>query len=664
VKAVKPGVRQGETSMRDKDSYDPMPRSARPLAMSRTRGTGARGARGAPLTGADDLVSRRTELVLRELDVLPTLPSVAAKLLKLGADEEADIKEIVRLIEADPTLTARLLSLCRKAATRTRYPITTVEMAVVMLGLEAVRSLVLSVQIFDWSNQTPRRTGGAKNKNAKPGDEPTKFNRIGFWQHSIAVACCADLLCREHPELEFHAEEAFVCGLVHDLGKLALDLVLPRAYSRVIELAEEREGNIADFERPIVGLDHHAAGAKLAERWGLPEIFRDVMLLHGLSVDAMPDTPHKRMVALVALSDSICRKMSLGWSGNLAVGADDKQLCLKGGFDYARVERMIPKLYEATSSRCRDLGLGDEPSQQLLIESILRANARLGRLNQELGESNRRLEVAQNQLAETRALTRLGEMTAGAAHELNNPLTVISARAQSLASRVREDRDRAAAQAIVDASERLSGLIRRLNRIATPPRPKVEPTDLRPMLEDVIKKSKARAAERDPTATDRVERTGAMIGIKLTIADGQEPARLDRELLTDALVEVVVNAIESGPRGTIEVRVQTDPDDDRLIIQVVDDGAGMSEHALNHALDPFFSQKPAGRQTGLGLALAHRLVQAHGGSLELTSRVGRGTTVSVGLEGWRCGREGSSNGIIAQEMLEESEADGDHRLAA
>lgn len=607
----------------------------------------------APAGSAQELVSRRTELVLRELDVLPTLPSVAARLLQLGSDDQADVKEIVRLIEADPTLTARLLSLCRKAATRTRYPITTVEMAVVMLGLEAVRSLVLSVQIFDWSNAAPRRPAGATKKGQRPpsgsdSDNASAFNRTGFWQHSIAVAGCADLICREHPELEMNPEEAFVCGLVHDLGKLALDLVLPKAYARVIELAEAREGNIADFERPICGLDHHAAGAKLAERWGLPDIFKDVMLLHGLPFDAIPDTPHKRMIATVTLADVICRRMCLGWSGNMTIGPDEGALCDGAGFNRERIERVIPKLYEATSSRCRDLGLGAEPSQQLLIESILLANARLGRLNHELGVANQRLDAAHAQIAETRALTRLGEMTAGAAHELNNPLTVISARAQSLAARLRDDRDKAMAQSIVDASARLSDLIGRLNRIATPPDLRPEPTDLRPMLEEVIKAAKGMAVTRraheggsgSAGSIGSAANRPTVVSVKLVIADGQEPARLDRELMTDALIELVVNAIESGPRSTVEARVYTDPDGDRLIFQIADDGVGMTEHALNHALDPFFSEKPAGRQTGLGLALAHRLVQAHGGTLELSSKPGKGTVVSVALGRWRGGRDG------------------------
>src|SRR5262249_10537231 len=151
-------------------------------------------------------------------------------------------------------------------------------MAVVMLGVEAVRSLVLSVEIFDWTNKTTdayRREGavgaatgkgrastkpggtGTATSTASPDGKPASaagaggFNRTGFWQHSIAVACCAELIAREHAGTDIHPEECFVCGLIHDLGKIALELVLPRAYARVIEIAEQRQGDIADFEKPI-----------------------------------------------------------------------------------------------------------------------------------------------------------------------------------------------------------------------------------------------------------------------------------------------------------------------------------------------------------------------------------------------------------------------------
>jgi len=620
---------------------------ARTRPSTRTEQFGPARARGAgPGFLLDPLLSRRTELVLRELAGLPTLPAVAARLLKLGAQEEPDLREIVRLIESDPTITARLLSLCRRAANRTRHPITTVEMAVVMLGLDAVRSLVLSVAIFDWSASVPRKARAAKPTQA-PGSGATVatvgFNRVGFWQHSVAVACAAELIAREMPEPGLHPEECFVCGLVHDIGKLALEVVLPRAYSRVVELAGHRCGNIADFERPILGMDHHAAGAHIARMWGLPENLRAAIELHGVPYDQLPDGESRRLVGIVGVADALCRRLGLGWSGNLAAAPDDRELAARMGLSADRIESLIARLYEATSARCRDLGLGEEPSQQLLVESVLRANARLGRLNQELGEANRALGEAQQQLAEARAMVRLGEMTAGAAHELNNPLTVISGRAQSLLGRLRDEHDRAAAGAIVEAAGRLSALVSRLHRIANPPAPDLRPTDLGTMMGEVIRLAKVRCASRATPS--------GLLGVKLMLAEGLDTARLDTGLMIDALVEVVVNAIESGPRSPVEVRLLEDAADTScLLVQVIDDGTGMSEHAMDHALDPFFSEKSAGRQPGLGLALAHRLVGLHGGEVTLASRPGRGTSVTVSIPDYRWTRESASGRTVAPAM--------------
>ena len=604
-----------------------------------------------PETPTDPALARRTELVLRELDALPTLPSIAMRLLQLGSNEDVDIKEIVRVIETDPTLTARLLALCRKASTRTRHPITTVEMAVVMLGLDAVRSLVLSVQIFDWTTRLQRRPepGTLGRPGPRPASAPGSlhrssassesqdtggFDRVGFWQHSVAVACAAELIAREHPNLGFHAEEAFVCGLLHDVGKLALELVLPKAYARVVELTEQRGAPMAETERIIAGLNHCDAGARLADSWGLPGIIRDSIALHHSAPDSSISPSHRKMVALVSIADELVRRMSLGWSGSHAPPGDMAELCNRGPFDIRRVESLAERLYEATSSRCRDLGLGDEPSQQLLVNSILRANARLAQLNQEMVVAKERLERTQEELSEAKSLARLGQMTAGAAHEMNNPLAVISGRAQALIGRQKDERDKASAQAIVEAAQRLSQLIARLNRIASPPQPRREPVGLAELLGDAVSRAKARNAARLNAAGI----APPFFGVKILVPEGLPACAFDRELMTDAFVEILVNALEANPRAGVDIRVQTDASDDRLYISVVDDGAGMSPTALAHALDPFFSEKAAGRQTGLGLALAHRLIQLHEGDLELSSTPGSGTTVTISLNRWRADR--------------------------
>ena len=212
---------------------------------------------------------------------------------------------------------------------------------------------------------------------------------------------------------------------------------------------------------------------------------------------------------------------------------------------------------------------------------------------------------------------------------------MISGRAQALLGRLRDEHDRAAAGAIVEAATRLSDLVSRLHRIANPPALDLRPTDLATMMGEVIKLARVRCASRTTPS--------GLLGVKLTLAEGLDTARLDSGLMVDALVEIVVNAIESGARSPVEVRLLEDADDTScLLVQVVDDGAGMSEHALEHAVDPFFSEKPAGRQPGLGLALAHRLVGLHGGQIVLASRPGRGTSVTVALPDYRWSRDGTA----------------------
>src|SRR5262245_25709212 len=98
----------------------------------------------------------QAELILRELDSLPTLAAAATRLLEITSADDADLGEVIRLIETDPAMTAKVLSLCSRAALGVAQPVTTVQRAVVMLGLEAVRAAVLSVQVVDWMKATTR----------------------------------------------------------------------------------------------------------------------------------------------------------------------------------------------------------------------------------------------------------------------------------------------------------------------------------------------------------------------------------------------------------------------------------------------------------------------------------------------------------------------------
>src|SRR5262249_47525341 len=163
---------------------------------------------------------------------------------------------------------------------------------------------------------------------------------------------------------------------------------------------------------------------------------------------------------------------------------------------------------------------------------------------------------------------------------------VISARGQALSARLPEAADKAAADAIVIAANRLSDLVTQLHMIATPPEFKPEPTSLQDLLSLVVRDAKERTgarAVRTPVAP-----------VKVVVAAPVPPVRADPALLRRAILELVVNAIEAGPREPVELRIEPDEDGRVLRIRVIDSGLGLSAHAMQHAFDPFFSEKPAG----------------------------------------------------------------------
>ena len=298
----------------------------------------------------EHLQPRRIELILQQLEQLPTLPAVATRVLQVTADEEASIAEIVSLISSDAALTARILQLVHRADTGVRADAVTLERAVILLGFEAVRSAVLAVSVFE--------TFSGSNQNQ------TQFSRAEFWKHSLATACCAELLgeaieSAHGREAGFRPSEAFVCGLLHDLGKVALDAILPKSFARVVEAADLLRGNIADVERTVIGLDHMVVGKRLAERWELPAIIRESIWLHGQLPEALPDSvKYPRMINLVTLADLLVRQQHLGYSGNYSFPINQDRLIEATGLSAAGVENAMKHLVDRIESRAHALQLG------------------------------------------------------------------------------------------------------------------------------------------------------------------------------------------------------------------------------------------------------------------------------------------------------------------
>src|ERR1035437_3683503 len=143
-------------------------------------------------TAADEMKTRKVELVLQQLDSLPTLPVVALRLMALTGSPDAKMAEVVALLSADQSLTTKLLSLANSAMVGLKSPITSVQHAVVMLGFETVRNLVLSVKVFEIFQQ--------RGTEEEETDAPTPFERTEFWKHSLAVATASEMLASRSEE--------------------------------------------------------------------------------------------------------------------------------------------------------------------------------------------------------------------------------------------------------------------------------------------------------------------------------------------------------------------------------------------------------------------------------------------------------------------------------
>jgi PAS domain S-box-containing protein len=221
---------------------------------------------------------------------------------------------------------------------------------------------------------------------------------------------------------------------------------------------------------------------------------------------------------------------------------------------------------------------------------------------------------SEEQLREQAALTRLGEMAAVVAHEVKNPIAGIRGALQVILSRMPADqRDRAIVVEIIGRLDSLGDIVRDLLLYARPAPPKQELVDIKSLIE-----STGSLLRRDPSLSE----------VTLEVKGESRPVQGDAEQLRVMFQNLIINAAQAmGGRGAIHVDLACAPSTCEIAIR--DHGPGMPPDVLAKAFDAFFTTKHRG--TGLGLAIARRVVEAHGGRIDIDSRPGNGTTVSVTL---------------------------------
>lgn len=265
------------------------------------------------------------------------------------------------------------------------------------------------------------------------------------------------------------------------------------------------------------------------------------------------------------------------------------------------------------------------------------------RLSDDLAETNRRLQETQSDALRARTFGMIAEMAAGAGHELNSPLFVISGRAELLQASIDDPDAHRSLMLIHDKALECSRIVSDLMEFARPHPPKLAPVEIAPLLEELRRDWLKHADLPASRLRVRVDTEHLADSRRLSVL-------ADAEQLHTVLDELIRNAVEAvrqregsiqlesrvcGPQESPMLRSPSSLPSERetrwIEIRVCDRGCGMAPAVSQRVFEPFYSFRPAGRGRGLGLARAYRIIEAHGGRIWLDSRPNHGTEVSVVL---------------------------------
>jgi len=228
---------------------------------------------------------------------IPSIPLVLIKIIRALDDDKRSARELEELILHDPALSARILRLANSAFYSFRTEVKTISHAIALLGMNLVTSLAIGINIFDTFSK------GAKS-------EAAMINRL--WTHSCAVAVLVKEIWTRRSGRGREGEFAFLCGLLHDLGKAVLFKTYPGHYGSMFAIAKsENDPAISSYEQESYGADHARIGEMLAKQWGFPPELATVIRRHH-----DPLALEIPMISAVVLGDLLAKELKIGYDGD------------------------------------------------------------------------------------------------------------------------------------------------------------------------------------------------------------------------------------------------------------------------------------------------------------------------------------------------------------
>jgi putative nucleotidyltransferase with HDIG domain len=281
-------------------------------------------------TGARRKTNAEYSDLLERLQDIPTLPVVAMRVTELINDPASSSADIAKLLKRDQVLTAKILRLANSSYYAIPGGCIDVQRALAFLGFNTLAQLVLGLSVFSLFSTLD-------------GED---FSMLDFWKHALGTAVCSEILAKRLGLVK--PEEAFTCGLLHDIGKLVLHEIDRERLSEIIRETKKRNCSFVEVEREWELPGHSYLGDVIATKWGLPQVIRLAIRYHHFDVRNMESilTSAKPLIYIVRLANALCVKNQIGKSGDCSDGeiTDDMLSPLK--LTKEKIPEIEKKLFE------------------------------------------------------------------------------------------------------------------------------------------------------------------------------------------------------------------------------------------------------------------------------------------------------------------------------
>jgi len=264
------------------------------------------------------------EKLFQRLGQLSSLPAVAQRILQVADNDESNATDLLEVVGQDPTLSIRILRTVNSSIFGIPNEVADLKTAISMLGFVEVRNLAMTVYVA---------------RLCEDSSSYRSFSREALWKHMVAVGTIARMLAKIYRRVE--PEEAYVAGLLHDVGMLLIDQYMHSAFCKVIDLVTDG-AEVTGAERKILTFDHTDLGAYVARKSNFPTRVVDAIHYHHRPDDCT--SSGKALLNIVTLANYLASHKGFSSLGVHNISAPTNRICTSLGLDKKQLTSIIEEL--------------------------------------------------------------------------------------------------------------------------------------------------------------------------------------------------------------------------------------------------------------------------------------------------------------------------------